>query len=315
MLLPPLDREAGREKGLTGSHRINRNGAEPTYSRPETTIHPEQTFYWNFASAARPRPAPTYLTYEALVELSPNVKRVNQATTAPLLKHTAWRLGKTIRHLEQALASDPPTDAQRAALRTTYRDLTRNWERKVETRRDAKGARHTMDYRDVVRYADPRRFNPEWASDDAQVDDGEDLGPVYAGVLREAHENKTMLWPARWRQVPSAEGHRTLWRRDGVWSWARPDVKRPGGYFHIRRWPVHLQSKDLQERIRSSGERRRACAVLRSVDRESGVSTAAARAEAVMVEQEVDVEAVETMKVDSPVPSPTVDGERMDEGE
>lgn len=235
-------------------------------------MHPEQTYRWDVDFEAPSRRAPTYLTYEALVGLSPILMRRDEGITTPLLKGTAWRLGKTIRHIEQVLASDPPTDAQRAALRSTYRDLTRTWERKVETHRADDGTRHTMDYRDVIRYAEPRRFNPEWASDDAQIDDGSDLGPVYAGILSEAHENKSMLWPARWRLVPSMKGQRTLWSRDGVWSWARPDVRRGRGYFHIRRWPVHLQSKEMQERIKRSGESRRACAVPGPVKRDSGIS-------------------------------------------
>lgn len=240
---------------------VTRSGyEETTYSRPETTIHPEQTFHWDFHPFTRPRPAPTYLTYPALAEQHPQIKRMNQARTTPLLKGTAWRLGKTIAHLEVTLASRP-TSTQAAFLRATYRDLTRNWERKVETQTDAGGARQAMDYRDVIRYAEPARFNPAWAPDDAEVEEGDVLGPVYAGTLREAHENKNMLWPSRWRRVASEDGEEVVWSRDGIWSWASPNVRGSWRYFNVRRWPVHLQSGEMQEMIRVSGERGRRCAV------------------------------------------------------
>ena len=50
---------------------------------------------------------------------------MDQAITGPPLKSTAWRLGMSTGYHEKALASDPPSDAQRASFRTTYRDLTR----------------------------------------------------------------------------------------------------------------------------------------------------------------------------------------------
>lgn len=282
---------------------ITRKGrGETTYSRPETTIHPEQTFHWDFHPCTRPRPAPTYLSYPALAELHPELRRMDQKHT-PLLKGTAWRLGKTLAHLASALSSRP-TPAQAASLRGTYRDLTRNWERKVETQREGgAAARLAMDYRDVIRYAEPGRFRPEWASDDAQVEEGDVLGPVYAGTLREAHGNRNMLWPARWRRVASEKGEEVVWSRDGIWSWARPDVRGSWRYFHVRRWPVHLQSGEMQERIRTSGERGVRCAVVGGVKRGAAVP-----------EEERVAAGLGAVRLGSPERAPAADmGVRMDE--
>lgn len=230
---------------------------ETTYSRPEMTIHPEHTFHWDFLPTARPRPAPRYLTYEELADLSPLMKRRDKERTSSLLRGTAWRLGRSITHLEDALSQEPaPTPEQRAELRNTYRDLTRNWERKVEMQLNDRGARQAMEYRDVIRYAEPGRFRPEWERDDAQVDEGEALGPVYAGILREAHANRSMLWPARWRRVRERAEEKIAWQRDGVWSWARPDIRKSWRYFNVRRWPVHLQREEMQEKIREFAKRR-----------------------------------------------------------
>lgn len=112
-----------------------------------------------------------------------------------------------------------------------------------------------MGYTDVVRYADPSRFKPEWAADDAP-DDPEAQAAVRAGALREAHSNKTMLWPARWRRVKdktTGEG-RVVWDRDGVWGWARPDVRKSWRYFHMNRWPVHLQTEKWKAEVKRASE-------------------------------------------------------------
>ena len=45
-----------------------------------------------------------------------------------------------------------------------------------------------MDY-DVDRYAETWRFNPDWANDNAQIENGAGLRPLYAGMLRAAQEN------------------------------------------------------------------------------------------------------------------------------
>ncbi|SPO02169.1 uncharacterized protein DNG_04842 [Cephalotrichum gorgonifer] len=225
----------------------------PSYSRPTVDMHPEQTFLWAYDLRRQipARPAPRYLTYEGLEKLGPEEKAKTLSRTIPLLKGTAWRLGKTMRLLEETLAQTVPTAAQRARLRSSYRDLTRNWEKKVDMQRDDKGARQALDYRDVIRYAQPARYRAEWANDDVPHDEGEILRAVFDNILRESHENKTMLWPARWHRArcPGMGRDKITWSRDAVWSWARPDVRRSKRYFHLNRWPVHLQTQKGREAI------------------------------------------------------------------
>lgn len=229
---------------------------ETTYSRPKTDIHPEHTIHWPPDTEESRRQPPTFLSYEYLPKLDPSIKDLNLKRTIPLLKGTAWRLGKTIRGLERTLREQKPLTAEeKAAFKKRHRDLTREWEQSVEAQRDTNGERQAMGYTDVVRYADAPNFNASWAADDAPGDPDAQAA-VRNGTLREAHENNTMLWPARWRRVKdkaTGEG-RVVWGRDGVWGWARPDVRKSWGYFNVNRWPVHLQTEKWRAEIeRASG--------------------------------------------------------------
>lgn len=146
--------------------------------------------------------------------------------------------------------------------------MTREWERSVEAQRNAKSQRQAMGNTDVVRYADPSNFNASWAADDAP-DDPEAQASVRNGMLRETCENKTMLWPVRWRRVKDkvTGEERVVWERDGVWGWARPDVRKSRRYFDVNRWPLHLQSEKRQAEIKRASRMPMPNAVMGGVKR------------------------------------------------
>lgn len=222
-----------------------------------TDIHPEHTVIWHYdpwMDGPYTFKIPKLLTYDGIEQVQAHTREQSLKYTIPFVKGAAWRLGHTIGRLEDAHARSRPTEEQRARLRDTYRDLTRSWEAEVEDQRSFGGERNTMDYRDIIRYAEPSRYDPAWANDDVQHDGAEMRDLVHEGILRESHENKNMLWPSRWYRTrcPKTGKLSVHWRRDGVWSWASPSIRRTPRYFSLNRWPVHLQEEKWQKKIRES---------------------------------------------------------------
>ncbi|KAF5538221.1 hypothetical protein FMEXI_9517 [Fusarium mexicanum] len=77
---------------------------------------------------------------------------------------------------------------------------------------------------------------------------------VRKAILREAYENKSMLFPNRIDRSVDEKGLRTRTplRREPVWSFAHPDRRgKAPRFWDINRWPLHLQSESTAESIRS----------------------------------------------------------------
>ncbi|KAH7493006.1 hypothetical protein FOMA001_g440 [Fusarium oxysporum f. sp. matthiolae] len=77
---------------------------------------------------------------------------------------------------------------------------------------------------------------------------------VRKAILREAYENKSMLFPNRIDRSVDEKGLRVRShrRREPVWSFAHPDRRgKAPRFWDINRWPLHLQSESTAESIRS----------------------------------------------------------------
>jgi hypothetical protein len=109
-------------------------------------------------------------------------------------------------------------------------------------------------FEDVVGIAEPERA-------EATADSGPNAAAemVRAGIIREAYEGKTLLWP----RIPdfhedTEEKDKIMmipgWRRESLWAFGHPSVRPEAKqFFNINRWPVHLQSPERQAEIRMSG--------------------------------------------------------------
>jgi hypothetical protein len=77
---------------------------------------------------------------------------------------------------------------------------------------------------------------------------------IRKGIIREAYENKSMIFPSRIDRYTDENGLTVELprRHEPVWSFAHPGrkVKAPR-YWDMNRWPLHLQSESTAERIRS----------------------------------------------------------------
>lgn len=108
---------------------------------------------------------------------------------------------------------------------------------------------------DVVGIAEPER-----AETMAKGEPNAAAEMVRAGIIREAYEGKTLLWP---RIPDSDEGDVEEkdkielirgWRGEPLWAFGHPSVRpKAKQFFNINHWPVHLQTPERQADIRVSG--------------------------------------------------------------
>lgn len=189
--------------------------------------------------------------------------RDDAARTVVFFRRIAYRLGRTLQEVAAEsrhhlrLAGDP---ARQAANASSLRTLMARWA--ADTDRSAvprcRDGRAVASYRDVVLAAEPDALAGQEGGSDGEVETRcRDL--VRRRILREAAENKTMLWPLPVpRDSSSAQGGRdgrTVLRREAVWSFAhssrRESVPR---FFDVNTWPLEVQSGETQTAIRARGE-------------------------------------------------------------
>ncbi|KAL7939132.1 hypothetical protein V8C35DRAFT_326323 [Trichoderma chlorosporum] len=135
-----------------------------------------------------------------------------------------YRLGKTLRELQsrheenEKKLSDPKTQEHNSEFLAW---LTTVWgvDTKMRpTEAEEASWRITMMYPDVVKIADPDAYKEQFFSEAKEwPPEGEAYELVRKNLLREAHENKTMLWPLHLPYNSYATRYkvadRTIWRR------------------------------------------------------------------------------------------------------
>lgn len=112
-------------------------------------------------------------------------------------------------------------------------------------------------YRDVIKIAEPEIYEEKWGGMsmmDDYINTTSDI--VRKGVLREAYECKSLLFPTRIVRWTGRDGKTVeIPRREPVWSFGHPErrgvVRKQ--FWDINRWPLHLQSEKTMDRIQTEG--------------------------------------------------------------
>ncbi|KAF4981215.1 hypothetical protein FZEAL_2945 [Fusarium zealandicum] len=179
-----------------------------------------------------------------------------------------YRLGKTTRDLRERhnIHMRTLTPEQKTANRMFLKTIARYWESDAVTRpNDPKknpnkfkpiGAdRTTPKYRDIVQMAQPEAYKESWGGS-GLIDRGdglwESLELVRKGIIREASENRSMLFPSRIDRYVNEDGETVAQppRREPVWSFGHPARRGIAPRFwSIDRWPLHLQSDETKQNM------------------------------------------------------------------
>ncbi|KAK7427526.1 hypothetical protein QQZ08_005969 [Neonectria magnoliae] len=183
----------------------------------------------------------------------------------------AYRLGVTLRNLDQKHTENRAklTKLKKYKNREFLDKIVRYWHGDADqrpndpTKNPGKFGwdRITPKYRDVIRMAEPEAHLEEWGGTACRYDKGDaayDTWEIVRNALvREAYENKSLLHATRVVRLRGPDGLvRDVNRREPVWSFAVPGRKsRVGRFWDMNRWPLHLQSEETQEKIRSSGSK------------------------------------------------------------
>ncbi|KAF4953829.1 hypothetical protein FGADI_5621 [Fusarium gaditjirri] len=189
--------------------------------------------------------------------------------THGFFQRLCFRLGRTIRDLRERMEtySRQLTPEQQGRNRDFLDTMVSQWESDTRTRPELPQYNPDVpldnfarpDYAEIMSVAQP-------------ADDFGDFGcpeitygcqnqsyrftvdVVRKAILREAYENKSMLFPNRIDRSVDEKGlrRRSPRRREPVWSFAHPDRRgKAPRFWDINRWPLHLQSKSTAESIRS----------------------------------------------------------------
>lgn len=200
--------------------------------------------------------------------------------TLVLFEGLGYRLGRTIRELGEQHSKDlrSLTPEQRTVNARYTRDIFDWWMKDYPLRAndpkwnpnvvDGPGAvRVTPKLLDAIKMADPEAYQESWEGGSlADIDDSLDVtfDTIRKGIIREAYENKSMLFPTRVTRRIDSTG-KTITsapRREPVWSFGHPERCGKGPRFwSIDRWPLHLQTEETRDLIESSGADESVCVV------------------------------------------------------
>ncbi|KAH7179656.1 uncharacterized protein B0J16DRAFT_323135 [Fusarium flagelliforme] len=178
-----------------------------------------------------------------------------------------FRLGKTIHDLQakQETIRRQLTPRQQELNRDFVDLVTRVWDSDARERPDKKDKnpkkgglkRVTPSYQDIIRMMKPEIYDPTWEMRPVTEGfPGDTLirETIRKGIIREAYENKSMIFPSRIDRYTNQDGFTVELprRHEPVWSFAHPERKtKAPRYWDMNRWPLHLQSETTAERIRS----------------------------------------------------------------
>ena len=119
---------------------------------------------------------------------------------------------------------------------------------------------------DLVNAVEPGKEWPEWMDVDARGRAATEL--VRQGLVREAYNNQTTLWPRRSGVSDSGgDGNGTVMPsrgREDVWAFGHPSVRpKAKRFFDMKRWPV---IREIEEETRESGPEQQEGAIVESVE-------------------------------------------------
>lgn len=170
-----------------------------------------------------------------------------------------YHLGWTLRQLREEHEADLELLKCPKRRRDNWNVLARSlsiWQADYHTRQHGEGNDAIPQHRDLVKIAEPGRL---WDGGDRFAGDEEaatDL--VRKGIIKEAYENKTLLWPRRCGFDEDENDENIVkiphWCRESTWALAHPSVRpKAKQFFNMNHWPLHLQTEKRQAEIRESG--------------------------------------------------------------
>ncbi|KAF4994590.1 hypothetical protein FGRMN_5705 [Fusarium graminum] len=178
--------------------------------------------------------------------------------TQDLYQRLCFRLGRTIHDLrlkrEEFIRQLTPE--QRARNHDFVHDVVRLWEGDTDRRSFNWDGSLEPTYRGVIEMVTQEKFIT--GVRDGIVLDTE-IDALRKSIVREAYENKSMLFPSRIHRHVSEKGEmiKAPLHREPVWSFAHPERKgKAPRFWDINRWPLHLQGEATAANIRSGGSRR-----------------------------------------------------------
>ncbi|CEI65290.1 hypothetical protein FVEN_g6282 [Fusarium venenatum] len=198
--------------------------------------------------------------YEDLAELVSDIGndtlKQDMRKTKKFYTRLCFRLGRTIRDLraKQETYRRQLTLDQREDNRDFLDFVVRLWDSDANVRPNKKdknpkrGDRKwiTPEYQDIIKMVEPEAYNTTW--------DHANREKIRKGIIREAYENKSMIFPSRIDRYTDEDGLTVELprRHEPVWSFAHPGRKaKAPQYWDMNRWPLHLQRESTAERIRS----------------------------------------------------------------
>ncbi|KAF9775401.1 hypothetical protein IL306_006492 [Fusarium sp. DS 682] len=182
-----------------------------------------------------------------------------------------FRLGRSTKDLRQRMETYRAqlTRQQRNRNRDFLETMVRDWE--SETRRRPESGDYnpnlpwnnlaTINYSEIMGISQPEDDFGDFGCPEITYGCQNEsyrftVDVVRKAIVREAYENKSMLFPSRIDRTVDEKGLRVKSprRREPVWSFAHPNRKgKAPRYWDINRWPLHLQSESTAESIRSGG--------------------------------------------------------------
>ncbi|KAJ6790024.1 hypothetical protein PWT90_06749 [Aphanocladium album] len=184
------------------------------------------------------------------------------AHIALFFRRVAYRLGRTLQEVQAEsrrqrwLARDAQTQSAHAA---SLRTLAAQWASDADgvAVPPCQNGKVITSYRDVVLAAEPEALAGYRDYSDAETE-AHCREIVRRSILREAAENKTMLWPLTVPRAASGLGDHeggfgsAVLRREAVWSFAHPSRRAPvKRFFDVNSWPLEMQSEEAQASIRA----------------------------------------------------------------
>ncbi|RGP72111.1 hypothetical protein FSPOR_2956 [Fusarium sporotrichioides] len=209
--------------------------------------------------------------YEDLAELASDIGNdtleQDMRKTKGFYIRLCFRLGRTIRDLraKQETYRRQLTFDQREQNRDFLDYVVRLWDSDANVRPNNKSKnpkkgdrkRITPEYQDIIKMVEPEAYSTSWDQFSLSKGRPEDLlnrEKIRKGIIREAYENKSMVFPSRIDRYTDGDGLTVELprRHEPVWSFAHPERKaKAPRYWDMNRWPLHLQSESTAERIRS----------------------------------------------------------------
>ncbi|KFA54916.1 hypothetical protein S40293_02324 [Stachybotrys chartarum IBT 40293] len=245
--------------------------------RPPEDIHPENTVWWDddaghdqstvpdhastlgsiFHGDSGHLPVAHKLSISKDVSLQSSRDR-EQVTN--LFYTLGYRLGKTLAYLEvektNAIArlEDKANQETNAHLMSRYLEFWQDNTAKLPNKGLGTSRKlQVSTYADIVHSVDPESWKREWDPRQPRHDwaEHECRELVRRNVLREAYENKPMLWPRQVAVGTDDDGNvQKLLRREALWSFAHPSKGRvTSGQWDTSRWLAYQDALRAQGRI------------------------------------------------------------------